>query len=193
MVDFVYGFLCLQLKGTFQIWTHTLYSKMLAFPETVNISNEKNWSLHVFALFCIAFGMAPSTDGRFINIIEGWWHRGLFSTSTWGVDRLWATNILWMCFISQIIWTKMISATDSSIITYQTHSEWPSPKRMPFSRLRLLFQGEWNPCWSDTVKVEIKDTEKLFWGKQKLSVNNAVWIIHQFHGYTPPDSGIVRF
>lgn len=132
----LYGGLCSQ-NILFRSRSLVVYTRMLAVFEALNISNEETSSLSVFALLKTAFSTAPNTDGHFINITEEWWHWGLFNTSSWGGDRPWATNIAWMCFTSQIIWSKIIS----SATTNQTHSEWQSPKRMPFSRLKLYYSG----------------------------------------------------
>jgi hypothetical protein len=43
------------------------------------------------------------------------------------------------------------------------------PKNAIFRAENVLFRSKWNPCFSDTVRVEIKDAESL------LSGDNYLW------------------
>lgn len=171
------GFPCSQ-NTLFSSGSRMVCSRMLALCDIVNISNEKGSSLRVFALFCTAFGTIPSPDGLFINISEGWWHWGLFNTSAWGGDRPWATNTLWMCFANHLN-RNDFSNRDSSATTSQTHSEWKCPKRVPFSGPRLYYSGgKWNPCFRDTVRVEMRDTASLSSGN-----HNYLWTMQSGLSY----------
>lgn len=176
---------------------------LLALYEAVNISNEKGSSLRVFALFCTALGTLPSTDGLFINIIEGWWHRGLFNTSAWGGDRPRATDTLWMCFPSQIIWTKTISAAQIHLQLQIRHIQNDKvPKECPFQGWNCIILGKiiWSPCFSDTVRAKIKDTISLpsgindYLGTMKFGLNNSSVSRVQVPTIpSNPNSGIPRF
>lgn len=69
-----------------------------------------------FPLVFPRLGPVPSTDGCFINIIEGWWLRGLFSASTWAGEKTSGhKHTLSLCFTLPIICTSAFSATETPL------------------------------------------------------------------------------
>lgn len=123
------------------------------------------------ALFCIAFGTVPSTDGCFINIIEGWWHRALFNTSTLGRDGPQATNILGCSLLLKSFDPKCFQQ-HRLICKSDTFRMTKPQKNAIFKAETSLFWDKWLPCFSDTVRVEIKDIESLPSGN-----NSYLWTI----------------
>lgn len=191
-------------KHTFKIWiTCSVPKDAASIVRGCEYLQWKGSSLRVFALFCTALGTLPSTDGLFINIIEGWWHRGLFNTSAWGGDRPRATDTLWMCFPSQIIWTKTISATQIHLQLQIRHIQNDQvPKECPFQGWNCIILGKifWSPCFCDTVRAKIKDTISLpsgnndYLGIMKFGLNNSSVSRVQVPTIpSNPNSGIPQF
>ena len=134
----------------------------------------------VFALVCTALGTLPSPDGLFINIIEGWWHRGLFNTSAWGGDRPQATIHFEYALLLKSFEPKQFQQ-HRIICNYKsdTFRMTKFQKNALYNAETTLFWGKWSPCFSDTVRVEIKDTKSLPSGNSdylwtmKFCLNNS--------------------